>query len=73
MVSLGFLLRAALSHPGPIGIPYFLNKYVVLKAIPIPRLLYAFGVCLVSSRSEKRTSDALSDVCTVPGVTSQAA
>ena len=26
----------------------FVNEYVVQRAIPIPKLLYAFGVCLVS-------------------------
>ena len=29
------------------GMVYFLNEYVVKQAIPIPKLLYAFGVCLV--------------------------
>lgn len=27
----------------------FVNEYVVLRAIPIPKLLYVFGVCLVSA------------------------
>ena len=29
---------------------YFMNRYVIEQAIPIPTLLYAFGVCLVSAQ-----------------------
>ena len=41
----------------------FINEYVVQRAIPIPKLLYAFGVCLVSDTviltipDRHRTSD----------------
>ena len=31
-----------------LGMAAFLNEYVVRRTIPIPKLLYAFGVCLVS-------------------------
>ena len=29
------------------GTMHFINEYVVVKEIPITRLLYAFGICLV--------------------------
>ena len=45
----------------------FINEYVIRRAIPIPKLLYAFGVCLVSIidlqtrgifRRDRRSDDA---------------
>lgn len=38
----------SLHSPCPLGMAAFVNEYVVQRAIPIPKLLYAFGVCLVS-------------------------
>ena len=35
----------------------FVNEYVVQRAIPIPKLLYAFGVCLVSDIAILATPD----------------
>jgi hypothetical protein len=31
-----------------IGVNSFINEYVMVRTIPIPKILYAFGVCLVS-------------------------
>ncbi|CAL1715219.1 unnamed protein product [Somion occarium] len=36
------------------GRGYFINEYVVKRAIPIPRLLYAFGICLCKQLRQKR-------------------
>ena len=30
-----------------VGRTYFINEYVTKRAIPIPKLLYAFSICLV--------------------------
>lgn len=30
------------------GMIHFIKEYVMIRSIPIPKLLYAFGVCLVS-------------------------
>ncbi|CCM02564.1 uncharacterized protein FIBRA_04667 [Fibroporia radiculosa] len=35
------------------GITSFINEYIVSRAIPIPTLLYAFGVCLCPELREK--------------------
>ncbi|GJE91264.1 SIR2-domain-containing protein [Phanerochaete sordida] len=36
------------------GMAFFLNEYVINRAIPIPKLLYAFGVCLCPELRMKR-------------------
>ncbi|KAL6304547.1 SIR2-domain-containing protein [Sparassis latifolia] len=41
------------------GMGSFINKYVVTNAIPIPKLLYAFGICLCKELREKRTKTLL--------------
>ncbi|KAH9943822.1 SIR2-domain-containing protein [Amylocystis lapponica] len=35
------------------GMASFISEYVVVRAIPIPKLLYAFGVCLCKQLREK--------------------
>ena len=46
----------------------FINQYVVQREIPIPKLLYAFGVCLVGvpfSRLFPVTSEVLTTLSEV--------
>lgn len=37
-----------LTCPMVLGMIHFIKEYVMIRSIPIPKLLYAFGVCLVS-------------------------
>lgn len=52
------------------GMAYFVNEYVIRRAIPIPKLLYAFGVCLVSFRT-LATDSATRNLSPVPTATMQ--
>ncbi|OSX64149.1 hypothetical protein POSPLADRAFT_1065467 [Postia placenta MAD-698-R-SB12] len=36
------------------GMSAFINKYIVTEAAPIPKLLYAFGICLCPELRQKR-------------------
>jgi hypothetical protein len=38
----------SIMHTLPAGMNSFIKEYVLVRNIPIPKLLYAFGICLVS-------------------------
>ncbi|OBZ74072.1 NAD-dependent protein deacetylase hst1 [Grifola frondosa] len=47
-------VKQMMTHLKERGMSPFINEYVVGRAIPIPRLLYAFGICLCKELRMKR-------------------